>query len=187
MLDRARNHAGIDWVLGDIDAWSPPSEIDLIFSNAALHWVGDHGALFPRLAAHLSPGGVLAVQMPHNHRAPSHQMLYELARSPQWSDRVEHLVVESPVADPEWYHELLAPSFGNLDVWDTVHQQPLTGVDPVAEWTKGSVMRPYLAQLGDDADAFCAEYAERLRPHYPTRSDGITLFGFRRLFIVGVR
>jgi trans-aconitate 2-methyltransferase len=36
--------------------------VDVIFSTAALHWVGDHERLWPRLAAALRAGGVLEIQ-----------------------------------------------------------------------------------------------------------------------------
>jgi trans-aconitate 2-methyltransferase len=44
-------------------------------------------------------------------------------------------------------------------------------------------------QLLDKAEgeAFYARYAELLAEAYPTRADGITLFPFRRLFIVARR
>lgn len=37
-------------------------DVDLVFSTAALHWVGDHERLWERLARALRPGGVLEVQ-----------------------------------------------------------------------------------------------------------------------------
>ena len=46
------------------------SRADLIFANAALQWVGDHPAIFPKLAALVNPGGVLAMQMPFSHVQP---------------------------------------------------------------------------------------------------------------------
>ena len=184
MLDRAREHPGIDWTHGDIETWAPDRPVDVLFSNAALHWVTNHASLFPRLFGHVAPGGVLAVQMPRNHQEPSHQVLYELARSKGWSDRVGDLVVESPVSAPADYYESLGSEAGSLDVWEAIYQQALQGPDAVAEWTKGSVMRPYLEALGPDADRFFDEYAAALRPHYPPQADGTTLFAFRRLFIV---
>jgi len=187
MLERAAEHDGIDWVLGDIIDWDPRGPLDVIYSNAALHWLPDHGALLPSLVHRLAPGGVLAVQMPRNHAEPSHQVLFDLARSDPWNAEVGHLVMERPVAPPEWYHEVLSPLVDRLEVWETIYQQPLTGPDPVAAWTKGSVMRPYLEALGEDADAFFAEYATRVRGAYPTRSDGTTLFPFRRVFFVAIR
>ena len=50
----------------------PGTGFDLVLSNAALHWVPDHAALLPRLAALVAPGGQLAVQVPINETHPSH-------------------------------------------------------------------------------------------------------------------
>src|SRR5271154_4315942 len=54
------------WMTGDIAAWASGDggRLDLVFSNAALQWVADHAALYPRLLAHAAPGGALAVQVP---------------------------------------------------------------------------------------------------------------------------
>src|SRR5690349_4562868 len=52
---------------GDIEGFVTDRPYDLVFSNAALHWVEDHERLFARLAGFLSPHGQLAVQMPYNH------------------------------------------------------------------------------------------------------------------------
>ena len=98
MLRQARPVTGIEWVEGTIEGWSPERETDLIFSNAALHWVGDHDDLLPRLIGHLTAGGVLAIQMPRNFGEPSHTLLAETARSERWVDSVGHVVGGSPVA-----------------------------------------------------------------------------------------
>ena len=61
MLDEARaRNAEVDWRLGDIASFAPDESVDLIFTNAALQWLPDHAALFPRLAGLLASGGVFA-------------------------------------------------------------------------------------------------------------------------------
>ena len=46
-------------------------------------------------------------------------------------------------------------------------------------------MRPILNGLNAaEREIFLATYAERLRETYPLRTDGRTLYPFRRLFIV---
>ena len=40
----------------DVAAWQPDSPPALIFSNATLHWLGDHETLLPRLAEAPIPG-----------------------------------------------------------------------------------------------------------------------------------
>src|ERR1039458_9223676 len=71
MLAKASEAApGCRFVQGDFSTWTPEVAPDLIYSNAALHWVSQHETLFPRLVSLLAPGGVLAVQMPAMHDAP---------------------------------------------------------------------------------------------------------------------
>ena len=66
MLAYARRRAPqAIFVRQDIESWSPTEAADLIFANAALHFLPRHEELFPRLASFLKPGGVLAVQMPN--------------------------------------------------------------------------------------------------------------------------
>ena len=64
MLERGAAHAGdgLTFELGDIAEWAPSEPVDLLFTNAALHWVDDHPALFGRLTSGLLAGGQLAVQ-----------------------------------------------------------------------------------------------------------------------------
>src|SRR5438477_6759424 len=50
MLEAARHdYPGIDFLAGDIAAWSSSEAYDLVFSNAALQWVGDQDSLVTRL------------------------------------------------------------------------------------------------------------------------------------------
>ncbi|MEX0825516.1 MAG: methyltransferase domain-containing protein [Acidimicrobiia bacterium] len=186
MLGRAREIPGIEWRLADIASWEPEQPPELIFSNAALHWLDDHATLLPRLAAQVAPGGVLAVQMPRNFDEPSHALLAATAASSRWREAVGHLVRPAPVAEPAEYHHLLSGRFATLDIWETVYFQVLEGEDPVAEWARGTAARPYLDALDGHGEEFMEDYASRLRRAYPRSDDGTTLFPFRRLFLIGV-
>jgi trans-aconitate 2-methyltransferase len=187
MLAKARAEIpGATFVAGDIAAWSPPQPADLIVANAALHWIEDHQALMLRLLAGLAPGGVLAVQMPRNHGAPSHTAIGEAAKAGPWAAKLAAVRGIAAVATAAAYARLLLPRAAEVDAWETEYVQVLTGPDPVMEWTKGTALRPYLDALGDDAPAFLADYAARLRAAYPPLPDGRTLFPFRRVFIVAV-
>jgi trans-aconitate 2-methyltransferase len=186
MLARARaSGVRAGWVEADIASWAPEDPPDLIYSNAALHWLDDHGRLVPRLLAYLRPGGALAIQMPRNFDAPSHVLLRETARSGPWAMDLEGLLATPSVAAPAWYYDLLAPRAGTLDVWETDYLHVLDGDDPVLMWTRSTALRPVMDALDErHREAFEAAYAARLREAYPMRADGRTLFPFRRLFIV---
>lgn len=191
MLAQAPSGHGIRWLQADIARpadWAPAGGLDLIYSNAALHWLPDHATLFPALLATLRPGGVLAVQMPRNFGAPSHQLIHATALEGPWRECLAPLLTPPPVAAPRWYIEQLTPQVAALDVWETEYQQVLTGPDPVKEYTKGTWLMRFLQALpADEAAAFEADYAARVRVAYPPLADGRTLFPFRRLFIVAVR
>jgi len=193
MLAKARAGAdqggdeGIGWIEADLAHFHPPYPADLIFSNAALHWLDDHAALFPRLMSFLSPGGVLAVQMPRNHAEPAFSALFETARSGPWADRLDPLLRTAPVAAPAAYYDLLAPFAGRLEIWETVYHQVLTGDNPVVEFAKGTVLRPLLEALNERERAdFLAGYTARVAAAYPPQADGRTIYPFRRLFLVAV-
>ena len=84
-----RDYPASRWIIEDIAAWADRVEniFDIIFSNAALHWLPDHARLYPALLGHLAPGGVLAVQVPMNLDAPAHLAIRDLARTPAWGPR----------------------------------------------------------------------------------------------------
>lgn len=190
MMSRARELPDdINWVQADIATWSQTAPLDLVFSNAALHFVDDkHEHLLPKLLEFVTPGGVLAIQMPRNFGEPSHTLMYAAAREGPWRKQLEPLLRPVPVAEPEVYHDILAPHVSALAIWETVYLQVLEGENPVAEWTGATWGKPLLDALDDDdRRAYEADYKERLRAAYPRCQDGTTLFPFRRLFIVASR
>jgi trans-aconitate 2-methyltransferase len=186
MLAKAAATApALAWQQANLATWSPAHPADLIYSNAALHWLDGHDRLFPALLAGLAPGGALAVQMPRNFSAPSHTAISEAALGGPWRARLEPLLRPAPVRDPDFYYGVLAPRVAALDVWETEYLQVLDGPDPVKEWTKGTWLRPLLDALEEpERGRFEARYAELVARAYPRRADGHTLFPFRRLFIV---
>src|SRR5580704_1746796 len=82
MIDAARAASPqCDWRTGDISEWAAASgeRFDVVFSNAALQWVGDHAAVFPQLLARVAEGGALAVQVPGNYGEAQHRLMREVA------------------------------------------------------------------------------------------------------------
>jgi trans-aconitate 2-methyltransferase len=179
----------VEWLHQDLGVWQPAQNYDVIYSNAALHWLPDHESLFPSLMAKVEPGGIFAVQMPRNFGAPSHTLVAETVLNGPWRSRLEHLVTPPPVREPGFYHGLLTPQSQNIDIWETEYLQVLEGENPVKEWTKGTWLTQFLDVLegADEKAAFEAAYGERIARAYPRNSRGQTLFPFRRLFMVAQR
>jgi trans-aconitate 2-methyltransferase len=62
----------VSWMPGDIATWTAAHRVDVVYSNAALHWVDDHPRVLQHWLGQLTPGGTLAVQVPDNFDQPSH-------------------------------------------------------------------------------------------------------------------
>lgn len=185
---RAAYRGVASWVQADATLWKPAAAQDLIYSNAALHWLDGHGVLFPRLAGFLAPGGVLAVQMPNQFAEPSHALMRDVAASGPWAQTLSPKLRPAPVADPGQYYDWLKPTCESVDVWQTTYSQVLHGDDAVLDWIASTALKPLLEALGpDQVSPFRDALAAELRQAYPQRADGTTLFAFKRLFVVAQR
>lgn len=187
MLDEARaRDADVDWRLGDIADFRPDKPIDLIFTNAALQWLPDHAALFPRLAAFLAQGGVFACQIPVAYESRHHAVLREVAEEGPWASLTRDARVIQPTPSMAEYHRWLSGPCDEVDIWTTTYLHQLSGPDPVIDWMGGTALRPYLDVLADEAlrKAFLDRLKARMAEVFPPEPDGTTLFPFERLFIV---
>ena len=170
-------HPDWRWIAGDILQWAaePGEPYDLVFSNAALQWVPDHDAVFPRL---LSRAALLAVQVPGNWDGPAHLTMREVAKRYPLQGRVREWFTH----DTAFYYDTLAPHAGRLDIWATEYMHVLESAEAIVEWYKGTGMLPFLRALTTDAErtSFAADYLQAIRRIYLPRPDGKVLFPFRR-------
>jgi trans-aconitate 2-methyltransferase len=187
MLRRAREDLpDIEWVQADVRGFRADAALDVLFANAVLQWLPDHAALFPALFEQVAEGGVLAVQMPYNFREPSHRAMRELEGP--WKSRIESVRALTPVCDPEFYYDLIAPRARAVDIWQTTYQHVMPSAEAIVEWVKGTGLRPYLDVLSEGEKAEYLEgYTAAIDRAYPARSDGRRLFAFPRLFLVAIR
>ncbi len=156
---------------GDIEAFVSDRPYDLVFSNAALHWIGHHEQLFTRLAGFLTADGQLAVQMPANEDNPSHVVAGDVARELGTEAR------PSEVLAPERYARLLHHlGFKRQHVRVQIYGHLLPSSGDVVEWVKGSLLTDYERRVGSDRfPKFLDRYRERLletigdvRPYFYT-------------------
>jgi len=178
----------LEFVRAEIAEWSPGQPIDLIVSNAALHWIGNHEALFARLTAMLAPWGTLAVQMPDRFHTPSHAAIEQAVSNPRWNAALKGVGLHRGSVQPLlWYVRLLHGLGFAVNAWETTYVHVLSGENPVLDWLKGTALRPLLERL-DPARAadFLSDVASRLKAAYPP-TGGVTLFPMPRLFFVATQ
>lgn len=132
---------------------------DLVFSNAALHWVAGHEQLFTRLTKLLAPHGQLAVQMPANDDHASHRIAAEVGRDFGLPARPDFLLPVERYA--ELFHRL---GYAEQHVRLQVYGHLLPSAGDVVEWVRGALLTHYQARLpAERFDEFLDAYRARLQ------------------------
>lgn len=169
MLERAASYArpGLRFEQGDQAGLD--GQFDLIFSNAALQWSGDHPALVRRLYACLAPGGQLAVQVPSNHGHISHRIILEVAGQEPFRSALQGFTRLSPVLPIEDYASLLF-ELGAQDIlaFEKVYPHMLADADAVVDWISGTALVPYFERLDEPAQfTFTRAIRARMKAELP--------------------
>jgi trans-aconitate 2-methyltransferase len=195
MLESMREAAlpfGLRFEVGTIEAFAAASAAarstyDLIFSNAAFHWVGDHATLLPRLAAALVPGGQLAFQVPAQHEDPTHVTADELADTEPFRTAFGGWRRVHSVQSPEQYARLFHTcGFADPNVRLIVYPHVLASREAVVEWMKGTLLTEYARHLPADLfERFVEDYRARLLPQLDAAQP--YFFPFKRILCWGQR
>ena len=172
----------------DIAEWSASEPVDLLFANASLQWVRDHGRLIPRLLEALAPGGVLAAQVPDNLDEPNNALMRATADDPRFAPYLGTASAARALILPaRQYYELAAP-IAEVDLWRTTYYHPMSGAGAILEWLCATGLRPFLEPLSPELQRlFLAEYERRIDAAYPVLGDGKRLLAFPRLFLIARR
>lgn len=184
MLSRAKRleRPGLSFKLCSIEDTS--GKWDLIFSNAAIHWIENHEALIPRLFSQLESGGQILIQVPSNHLHPTQTILKEIAGERTFKKALNGWVRNSPVLSISEYADSLYQSGGkNIVIFEKVYPHVLNDVDAVIDWMCGSVLIPYFDRLPKELhESFVGLYRKRLLEKWP---EGPVFFPYRRILFAG--
>ncbi len=195
LVTAAKVHPEWTWQQASIEQWAeagtqPGAErYDLVFSNAALHWVTDHATSLPKIFARVAPGGALAFQMPHSLAQAHQSCMRALPNTPKWRAHFPTPPDAWQVEPVGFYYDLFARHAARVHLWLTEYIYVFDGVQGIVEWHRGAALRPFLARLPDDAARaeFLADYLAAIAPHYPPQANGKVLLPFRRLFVIAYR
>ncbi len=189
MLAKAAPHAGsgLSFERGDIAAFAPAEPFDLVFSNAALHWIPDHQALLARLTRLVAPGGQLAFQVPDNWDHASHRAAEDVAAEEPFAGALAGSTHPRNVLAPEAYAAILDRlGYREQTVRLQVYGHHLESREGVVAWVEGSLLSEYRRKLPTELYArFLERYRERLFAMVPDERP--FFFTFRRILARGKR
>jgi trans-aconitate 2-methyltransferase len=202
MLAKAAQQAtpGVEFAEGDIAAFGAAvfgnavfgsaDPLDVIMSNAALHWVPDHPAVLTRWTAALNETGQLAVQVPANADHPAHVLAGELAEEEPFRSALGGAPPPDPVRrvlPPEDYATILDElGFAEQHVRLQVYGHRLASTGDVVEWVRGTSLTRFAARLPEQ---LFSEFVERYRGRLiQTLGDHEPYFyPFKRILFWGAR
>ncbi|MDG2148844.1 MAG: methyltransferase domain-containing protein [Planctomycetota bacterium] len=187
MLKQCEPHVtdGLSFRVGDLGALDLEGRFDLVFSNAALHWVEDHPALLRRLVPLLNPGGQLAVQVPANHEHPSQTLAATVASRPTFAEALEGYVRHAPVLSATRYaEELHELGFAEQSVASRVYVHELPDREAMVEWVRGTTLTDYERRMPADLyEKFLEEYRIEVARVFPEATP--FFFPFQRTLLWG--
>jgi trans-aconitate 2-methyltransferase len=177
------------WVLASAETWTAPEPFDIVFSNAALQWIGNHDRLVSHLLEQVAHGGALAFQIPSRSYSPVRTHMHDIADDSAWRERMLGVKGALTMEDSSYYYDVLADQARKLDIWETEYIHVMDGPESILDWISSTGLRPFLEALDTDAERrrFVDLLNKRVAQSYNRRRDGKVLFPFRRLFLVAYR
>jgi len=185
MLAAAKAHKtqNMKLLLLDITEMEFETEFDVVFSNAALHWVLDHEKLLKNIYGALKPNGFLRVQFASDGNAPTFiAVVREVMELPEWVAYFKSFTWPWYMAKPVEYEKLLSSTeFRNYRVWGENKDRYFPDEESMIGWIEEPSLIPFLAVLPEDLkkpfrDAVVERMIERTK-----QRDGTYFEIFRRI------
>jgi trans-aconitate 2-methyltransferase len=148
MVAKARERLGAsaDYLVSDLVELELDEPVDLVFSTATFHWIGDHDRLFGRLCAALKPGGRLVAQCGGLGNVTGHmRAIAAVAADPDYGQHLSEARALWNFASPEETEpRLRAAGFEDVRCW--LEPKPVTPERPL-EFISTVTLGPILDQL----------------------------------------
>jgi trans-aconitate 2-methyltransferase len=168
MVEKAKERLGerTGYLVSDLVELELAEPVDLVFSTATFHWIGDHDALFRQLRGVLKPGGRLVAQCGGKGNVSEHtRAIATAAADPEYGRHLGGAKAPWNFAAPEETEPRLADA-GYTDIRCWLQPKPVQPGDPLAFITTVT-LGPILDQLPEEkrrpfAEAVLAQHDEPL-------------------------
>jgi trans-aconitate 2-methyltransferase len=182
-------HPNLSFEVRDAADLRVPEPVDVAFSNAALHWVMDHGPVLAGVFRCLVPGGRAAFSFGgRGTAAEAIAVMDEVVRDSPWRARFEGRPMPYHFPEPEGYRRLLETAGLVPKRVELVPKvMALPGTAGMAGWIRTTWL-PFLAWVPEaEREAFVTRVAEAYVRAYPPDADGTVRVRTVRLEVEAVR
>jgi len=187
MIETALYHKGdnLSFELKDINVLDYKNEFDLVFSNAALHWIKDHDSLLNNIYTSLKRNGsFIAKFAAKGNCAYFTQIVKEAMELPRFSKHFTDF--DWPWFMPEVieYESIMKQSpFREVNVWGGNADRYFSSPDEMIKWVDQPAIVPFLQHLGvANREPFRGHVIERLTEE-TIQNDGTCFEEFRTITV----
>ncbi|MBU0621516.1 MAG: methyltransferase domain-containing protein [Gammaproteobacteria bacterium] len=188
MIEAARAHVAenLSFAVCDINDLDSGNEFDIIFSNAALHWIKDHDALLGNVHRALRPGGMLRFNFAGDGNCANFFSVVREAMSlPQFAPHFSDF--EWP-----WYmpsieeYELLVRRFPFREtrVWGENADRFFADREAMIKWIDQPSLVPFMEYLPDEHKADFRQFVIEHMIRRTCQADGRCFETFRRINVI---
>jgi trans-aconitate methyltransferase len=168
------DHRNLGFQLGDARFLDFEREFDLVFSNAALHWVKDHRPVLIGVVRSLKPGGRILLQMGgRGNGSEVFEVAREMIGTGEWGHWFEGFEFPWAFYDTQEYGRLCAAAglrVRRIELLPRIMIQK--GSEGLAGWIRTTWM-PYTKRVpADRREAFVQEASRRYIQRHPTDNQG---------------
>jgi trans-aconitate 2-methyltransferase len=168
MVEKAKERLGdrAGYLVSDLVELELPDRVEMVFSTATFHWIGDHDRLFRQLRGVLKPGGRLIAQCGGKGNVATHtEAIAAVAADPEYGQHLDQARGLWNFASPEETEQRLEDAgFTGVRCW--LQPKPVQPSRPL-EFLSTVTLGPILDQLPEEkrqpfTEAVLAQHEEPL-------------------------
>ncbi|WP_406658081.1 methyltransferase domain-containing protein [Methanolobus sp. ZRKC2] len=191
MLERARFHQldNMEFRLLDISDIIFDREFDIVFSNAAMHWVRDHGNVLRKIYASLKSGGIMRMQFAGEGNCPTlSKVLEESMSSAAFEQLFQDFEWPWYMPDANSYEDMLSSAgFMKYRVWMEDADRNFQDDQSFVGWIEQPSLVPFMNALPEESYALFRDTVIEKTKAAALQADGTYFEAFRRINVFAVK
>ena len=191
MLEQAKSHMvdNVEFRLLDIENMGVEGEFDVVFSNAALHWVKDHSSVLRMIYNSLKKNGIMRVQFAGEGNCTNLAGVFmEAISSPGFKFDFKSFEWPWYMPGTAEYEELLkSAGFEECRVWIENADRNFPDEESFVGWIEQPSLVPFVSFLPEDRSPLFRDVVVDNAKKVARQPDGNYFEYFRRLNVYAVK
>ncbi|MBP1909345.1 methyltransferase domain-containing protein [Methanolobus bombayensis] len=191
MIEQAEKHKknNMEFLLCDITKLNFEEAFDVVFSNAALHWVKDHSLALRQVYRSMKSNAIMRIQFAGEGNCLNlASVLQDAMFSPEFKD--DFTSFEWPWYMPgvgEYNKLLIESGFQDFRVWIENADCNFPDEESYIGWIDQPCLVPFISHLPGDRALFFRDYVIREAKKIAAQEDGAYFEYFRRLNVYAIK